>query len=89
MLPSLDRIRIVLCATSHPGNIGGSARAMQTMGLPQLVLINPLRFPDPDAVAMAAGAGLLLNSARLGRPLDAALAVARAQVDASAAAAER
>lgn len=84
MLPSLDRIRIVLCATSHPGNIGGSARAMQTMGLSQLVLINPLRFPDPDADAMAAGAGLILNSARIVRSLDEALAGASLAIGFSA-----
>ena len=84
MLPPLDRIRIVLCATSHPGNIGGSARAMQTMGLSQLVLINPLRFPDPDAEAMAAGAGLILNSARVVASLDEALAGASLAIGFSA-----
>ena len=28
----LERIRIVLIGTSHPGNIGGVARAMHNMG---------------------------------------------------------
>ncbi|MCP4842915.1 MAG: tRNA (cytosine(32)/uridine(32)-2'-O)-methyltransferase TrmJ, partial [Halieaceae bacterium] len=28
-----DNIRIVLVHTSHPGNIGGVARAMKNMGL--------------------------------------------------------
>ena len=37
----LDRIRIVLSHTTHPGNIGAAARAMKTMGLSRLVLINP------------------------------------------------
>jgi tRNA C32,U32 (ribose-2'-O)-methylase TrmJ len=37
----LDNIRIVLCNTSHPGNIGAAARAMMTMNLAQLVLVNP------------------------------------------------
>ena len=32
----LNRVRIVLCGTSHPGNIGASARAMKTMGLSSL-----------------------------------------------------
>ena len=27
----LERVRVVLCAPSHPGNIGASCRAMQTM----------------------------------------------------------
>ena len=34
-----QRIRIVLVEPSHPGNIGGTARAMKTMGLYQLVLV--------------------------------------------------
>ena len=53
---SLDNIRIVLVATSHPGNIGAAARAMKTMGLSQLVLVNPLRYPDPQAEWRAAAA---------------------------------
>lgn len=59
----LDAIRIVLVQTSHPGNIGASARAMRTMGLSQLVLVAPERFPDLDATAMAAGADALLDAA--------------------------
>ena len=38
-------IRIVLVEPSHPGNIGGAARAMKTMGLDELVVVNPRRFP--------------------------------------------
>jgi tRNA/rRNA methyltransferase len=70
----LDRIRVVLCATSHPGNIGASARAMQTMGLSRLVLVNPQRYPDADADAMAAGATDILQAARIVSSLDEALA---------------
>ena len=51
-----QRIRIVLVEPSHPGNIGGTARAMKTMGLEHLVLVNPARFPDPQADWRAAGA---------------------------------
>jgi tRNA/rRNA methyltransferase len=43
----LDRLRIVLVAPSHPGNIGASARAMSTMGIARLVLVNPHAFPIP------------------------------------------
>ena len=43
----LDRVRIVLSHTSHPGNIGAAARAMKTMGLSRLALVNPKSFPDP------------------------------------------
>lgn len=59
----LDRIRIVLVGTQHPGNIGSAARAMKTMGLSQLVLVAPERFPHPEAVALAAGAADVLDSA--------------------------
>lgn len=41
----LSAIRIVLVETSHPGNIGSVARAMKTMGLSQLFLVNPKPFP--------------------------------------------
>jgi tRNA/rRNA methyltransferase len=70
----LDRIRIVLCAPSHPGNIGAAARAMQTMGLSRLVLIAPQRFPHPEANALAAGATAVLDTCEVVTTLDAALA---------------
>lgn len=60
---SLDRIRIVLVGTQHPGNIGSAARAMKTMGLSRLVLVAPERFPHPEAVALAAGASDVLDGA--------------------------
>jgi tRNA/rRNA methyltransferase len=63
----------VLCRPSHPGNIGAAARAMKTMGLAQLVLVRPKRFPDPEARAMARGALDLLQSARVCANLDEAL----------------
>ncbi|MGE0467417.1 MAG: TrmH family RNA methyltransferase, partial [Steroidobacteraceae bacterium] len=40
-------IRIVLVDTSHPGNIGASARAMKNMGRSSLVLVRPQSYPDP------------------------------------------
>ncbi|QRN41851.1 MAG: RNA methyltransferase [Neisseriaceae bacterium] len=41
-LPSLlKNIYVILCHTSHPGNIGSAARAMKTMGLSQLILVSP------------------------------------------------
>ncbi|MEZ7861274.1 MAG: tRNA (cytosine(32)/uridine(32)-2'-O)-methyltransferase TrmJ [Aeromonadaceae bacterium] len=52
----LDNIRIVLVNTSHPGNIGSAARAMKTMGIHDLVLVDPVEPPDGRATAMAAGA---------------------------------
>ena len=61
----LDSIRIVLIATSHPGNIGATARAMKNMGLKHLYLVTPEHFPDPQATAMAAGADSLLENAHI------------------------
>lgn len=71
---SLDKIRIVLSHTSHPGNIGAAARAMKTMGLSRLTLVNPKRYPDNEAIARAAGAEDILVHARVCDSLDAALA---------------
>ena len=62
-LHAADRIRIVLVGTQHPGNIGSAARAMRTMGLRRLVLVAPERFPHPEAAALAAGAGDVLDAA--------------------------
>jgi TrmH family RNA methyltransferase len=55
-LEILDRIRVVLVRTSHPGNIGAAARAMKTMGLSKLYLVAPKQFPHDQATAMASGA---------------------------------
>ena len=69
----LDAIRIVLVEPSHPGNIGATARAMKTMGLSDLVLVAPKRFPDPQAQWRAAGAQDTLDSARVVANLDEAI----------------
>jgi tRNA C32,U32 (ribose-2'-O)-methylase TrmJ len=61
----LDRVRVVLSHPSHPGNIGAAARAMKTMGLSRLVLVNPKAFPDAQADAMAAGATDVLVQAEV------------------------
>lgn len=71
--PLFSRIRIVLSHTSHPGNIGAAARAMKTMGLARLVLVNPRTFPDPQADAMAAGANDVLAKAQVVASLSEAL----------------
>jgi tRNA/rRNA methyltransferase len=70
---ALDCIRIVLSRPSHPGNIGAAARAMKTMGLSQLVLVQPKHFPDPQADAMAAAARDILERARICETLEEAL----------------
>jgi tRNA/rRNA methyltransferase len=61
----LDQLCIVLCAPSHPGNIGAAARAMKTMGIYDLRLVNPYAFPSEVATARASGAGDVLEAARV------------------------
>lgn len=55
--------RFVLVNTSHPGNIGATARALKNMALDQLYLVTPARFPDVEATARASGAHDLLANA--------------------------
>jgi tRNA/rRNA methyltransferase len=74
MTSPLDSVRVVLVATTHAGNIGAAARAMLTMGVTRLVLVNPLRFPHAEAVARASGATAVLDGATLVGTLDEAIA---------------
>ena len=59
----LERVKIVLVNTTHPGNIGAAARAMKTMGLDQLALVAPRHFPSAECTARAAGADDILARA--------------------------
>jgi tRNA/rRNA methyltransferase len=72
-LQSLNNIRIVLCQTSHPGNIGAAARAMKTMGITSLVLVSPEKFPHSESNALACGAIDLLENATVCTSLEEAL----------------
>ncbi len=71
-MESVD-IRFVLVETSHPGNIGGAARAMKNMCLDQLALVNPNRFPSADATSRASGADDILMKASVHETVDQAL----------------
>lgn len=71
---TLNNFRIILCQTSHPGNIGAAARAMKTMGLETLHLVAPASFPDAQATAMATAAADLLAQAQVFESLPDALA---------------
>ena len=75
-MPNTDRlknIRVVLCGTNHPGNIGAAARALKTMGLSRLYLVAPERFPDPEADWRASRATDVLARATMCASLDEAL----------------
>ena len=56
-------INIVLVDTIHPGNIGSVARAMKTMGLQRLSLVNPRVFPSGESTALAGNATDVLENA--------------------------
>ena len=71
---TLPAVRIVLCRPSHPGNIGAAARAMKTMGLADLRLVAPEKFPAPEAQWLATHAQDVLQNARVHAHLTDALA---------------
>jgi len=58
-------IQIVLFEPTHPGNVGAAARAMKTMGLTELVVVNPGCEIDGVARARSSGALDVLESARI------------------------
>ena len=69
-----ERTRIVLVGTTHPGNIGAAARAMRTMGLTELHLVEPACDPHGDeALAQAARAEDVVRGARVHASLESAL----------------
>lgn len=67
-------VRVILVGTTHPGNIGATARAMKNMGLSDLALVRPKIFPHEDAAARASGAEDILDAALIVDTLDDALA---------------
>ncbi|HEY9036123.1 MAG TPA: tRNA (cytosine(32)/uridine(32)-2'-O)-methyltransferase TrmJ [Pseudomonadales bacterium] len=73
-MQALEKIRIVLVNTVHSGNIGGVARAMKNMGLRDLWLVSPQRFPDPEASWRAVAAADVLDNARVVSTVDEAIA---------------
>ncbi len=81
---SLDHIRIVLINTSHPGNIGGTARAIKNMGLSRLYLVEPKDYPNDRARYRAASALDILTNATICETLDEAVADCNLVVGASA-----
>ncbi|GGO67044.1 tRNA (cytosine(32)/uridine(32)-2'-O)-methyltransferase TrmJ [Bowmanella pacifica] len=70
----MQNIRIVLVNTSHTGNIGSTARAMKTMGLKELYLVDPVKAPDGQASALAAGATDILANCKIVPTLEDAIA---------------
>jgi len=73
MLNLLNQIQVVLVEPTHPGNIGAVARSMKTMGLGNLFLVNPKKFPHYEATKRSAGAESVLNDAQVVTCLDEAI----------------
>ena len=63
---STTGVRVVLCSPSSAGNVGAVARAMDTMGARDLVLVTPWGDPSsPEALTRAAGSEAILRAARV------------------------
>lgn len=77
-------VRIVLVNTTHPGNIGGVARAMKNMNFDELHLVAPKKFPHVNADARASGATDLLENAVVHETLEEAIADCQIVVGTSA-----
>lgn len=70
----LENIRIVMVATSHPGNVGAAARAMHNMCISRLTLVDP-QCPIGDiAYARASGANAILDNRETHADLRSAIA---------------
>ena len=83
-----ENIRVVLINTSHAGNIGSAARAMKTMGLSDLVLVDPVNFtpgePNELADPLASGAIDVLHGAKVVATFEEAIADVAVVMGASA-----
>jgi len=77
MTSDFSRVRFIMTEPSHPGNVGSAARAIKTMGFTDLVLVAP-KTPEitlqPEAIALASGAGDVLAQAKTFENLKDALA---------------
>ena len=82
--PDFSNVSVVLVNTSHPGNIGASARAMKNMGLEKLVLVGPKEFPSGVAIGRAAAAVEILEQAKVVDTLPEAIADCGLVIGASA-----
>lgn len=70
-----ENVRVVLVAPEHPGNVGSAARAMFTMGLSQLFVVDPACDPRADeAYRLAHNAAGVVSNLRVVSRLEEALA---------------
>lgn len=70
----LSCIQVVMVNTTLPANIGSAARAMHTMGLSRLTVVNPKLPIDDTSVSHAAGGTTVLSNAKITPTLETAIA---------------
>lgn len=70
----LSCLQIVMVNTTLPANIGSAARAMHTMGLSRLTVVDPKLPIDETSISHAAGGSELLTSATITPTLESAIA---------------
>ena len=70
---SLNSVKIVLVGTTHPGNIGAAARAMKNMGIKNLSLVQPKKFPSDVAIYRSKAAKDILENAQVFNNLEEAI----------------
>ena len=70
----LSYVQVVMVNTTLPANIGSAARAMHTMGLSRLTVVDPKLPIDDTSVSHAAGGSDLLSSAIIAPTLESAIA---------------
>ena len=69
----LDCLQVIMVNTTLPANIGSAARAMHTMGLSRLTVVDPKLPIDETSVSHAAGGNDLLSSALIAPTLESAI----------------
>jgi tRNA (cytidine32/uridine32-2'-O)-methyltransferase len=70
----LSNVQVVMVNTTLPANIGSAARAMHTMGLSRLTIVDPKLPIDDTSASHAAGGSELLSSAIIAPTLEVAIA---------------
>jgi len=79
-----QNINFVLVDTSHPGNIGACARAMNSMGIFNLLLVNPKEFPSKEAEARAKSGKKVLEKAKIHKNINEAIGASNLIIGTSA-----
>ena len=80
----LNSVKVVLVGTTHPGNIGATARAMKNMGIFDLALVEPKEFPSDVATFRSKAAKDILEKASVHTSLEEAISECELVVGTSA-----